>query len=121
MDQAAPDIHLTAFQRTGTLLALALSGCAALHPLGEPPADWPTLRIIDRGSAGLLAACSPYVGLLSWPPLGCAVVDMGARTCTIWYISQAVRVEELKHCEGRDHIGESTLADLWRRAKGTTR
>lgn len=95
------------------ILALALSGCGHLAGMTEPPQDWPELKIIDHGASGMLSACSQYTNFFTWPPMGCAVVYFETKVCELWAVSDWIRAEEIKHCMGRDHFGESTLADAW--------
>jgi hypothetical protein len=81
----------------------------------SPPSGWPALKVIDHGADGTLENCSRYTNPLTWPPLGCAVVDFQRKVCDVWAMAEWVRAEELKHCAGHDHADETTLADAWTR------
>lgn len=102
------------------LLALA-HGCGHLGEMTEPPADWPELKVIDYGSSGVIENCTKYSSILTWPPLGCAEVYFKEGICKVWHLNEWVRGEELKHCQGRDHQGETTLLDAWNAYKGAPR
>ena len=103
------------------LVCLALSGCGHITGMTEPPSDWPELKIIDHGAEGMYSACAKYTNFFTWPPMGCAEVYFERRVCELWAISAYIRDEEIKHCVGRDHLGESTLADAWRAHKAKKR
>ena len=81
----------------------------------KPPPDWPVLRIIERIAAQgeLQSLCrSPWYVYVS----ACAIPDFDARTCLIVYNGLpdvSVVQHEWAHCEGWDHVGETTLTDRW--------
>lgn len=97
-------------------------GCTIVDQHRAPPADWPELkRIIHKvgywelqkicGRDGILFGCGGY-----------AIVDLAARTCTIYYTGdgewgQRALEHEEDHCQGKDHIGMKTLANLWEKYK----
>ena len=92
-----------------------LAACGHVMTMTSPPPDWPALQVIDHGADGTLANCSRYTNFLTWPPLGCAVVDFKRKVCDVWALAEWTKAEELKHCAGRDHADETTLADAWTR------
>lgn len=50
--------------------------------------------------------------------MGCAVVNFNEGKCYITTMGQREVVEhERLHCQGYDHFGETTMADLWQRWK----
>ena len=89
--------------------------CAQVEGMTQPPADWPKLSIYydvvsDRDIA---VKCRQIVAIA-----GCAMPRFSEDVCLI-YLSQSyyrnftVVSEEIAHCEGQDHHGESVLADAW--------
>lgn len=96
---------------------IAFAGCGHITGMTEPPADWPDLKVIDHGAEGMYAACAKYTNFFTWPPMGCAEIYFNPPKCELWAISDYIHDEEIKHCRGQDHGGESTLADAWRAYK----
>lgn len=102
--------------RAALLLALLLSTgvtAAEIDHSRPAPADWPKLTVTAHmvGMYDLYANCThPAV------QLGCAVIDFKARTCRI-YVAEGTGLVVLDHegghCDGRDHVGETTLRDAW--------
>lgn len=104
-------------------LALALAAGCATVTHGEPPVDWPQLKHVEvrTGPIEVQRLCSPAranMTALTWAlTLGlvmqCALIDFDAGTCTkIRPIDETDGDEhEEEHCQGKDHVGESVLAD----------
>lgn len=103
--------------RLALVFCLSLMGCGHLIEMTQPPADWPQLSIVDHGADGTIANCSAYTSIFTWPPLGCAVVDFDRMVCDVWAMTGWVYREEVKHCQGRDHYDDDTLAKEWERHK----
>jgi len=119
-------------------LAFAMVGCAtpitvdtdpvkffaATHKLDPAPADWPKLRIeveyLPADQIGIICG-----GLtIARPIAGCAYAYFVRGVCVI-HINHSMRsnwivatlAEEIKHCNGQDHAGQTTLLDAWQRYK----
>ena len=101
----------------------AVSGCATMIDQHvEAPKDWPLLDVRDNvvGAWEIQRKCYKYVPL-GWKLMGgfaggCAEINFEERTCNIYraYDASPEWMEHEKdHCLGRDHVGDSTLADAW--------
>lgn len=107
-----------------------LNGCTVIDKSTAPPADWPRLQVTETlvGTLDMIVRCYKHLPLgmmlLGGIPLACAEIDLNAGTCTIWYASITPTQSldhEREHCDGHDHVGESTLRDFfarWKRREG---
>lgn len=64
------------------------------------------------------AAVPFWMKLLGGVSTACAWVDLSKMQCHVYVHEQSdendpLYVHELEHCEGKDHFGDSTLADHW--------
>lgn len=98
------------------LLAAAFSGGCTLALKAEAPEGWPELERFEHFNVAhedMERAC----GLRNI--VACAVVDLCKRTCTKYYTegynTGFVREHEEGHCQGRDHPGERTFEELFKR------
>ena len=102
------------------VMVLLLSGCGHILPLTDPVPGWPKLEVRERpGFFTTIANCSKYTNPLTWPPIGCVEFDLDKGTCDnyFWkipFLWRWIRDEENKHCVGRDHFGETYLAEFLR-------
>jgi hypothetical protein len=106
-------------------LILLASGCATAYidktRFGGRIEGWPRLAVVEHhvSDREMVATCASTLPL-GVEPAGCAWVDLERRICHL-YLGEAVpmhatvRAHELNHCDGRDHIGETALHDLWLR------
>ena len=114
------------------LILLLLTGCATftVDELTAPPADWPTLKVIEHrlpfserteacgGSTGRTIAAIFIPGIAI--PVGCTRIYFAKGECHIWIPEEPedeIEPHELAHCAGRDHPGRSFFRDLWERYK----
>ncbi len=106
------------------ILALSLSGCAAMlyttiDEHVKPPVDWPDLerRTHYVSQKEINEICR--VGVNE----ACAVVNFLTMTCDKYFMvaeqREFVFEHEEKHCQGYDHPGERTFAEAWERFKQT--
>ena len=101
------------------LLCLSLAGCGSMT---AAPEGWPELtrtEVLNVGVGEVAKICAD-----TFAPLACAHVDLCTLTCTTYYQSgmylQFIRDHEDGHCNGSDHVGETTFADLlalWKTGK----
>lgn len=98
-----------------------ISGCATVISHEPAPADWPALTRSTHyvGIFELQRQCYSSIPLI-WKLLGgfamqCVQIDFAARTCTKYRPENTTDGDdhEEDHCDGRDHVGESTLRDAW--------
>lgn len=65
--------------------------------------------------------CAKWAAWYMWPTFACAVIDFNAKTCDIWLDAEdpdaGIEKHEHDHCDGRDHVGETYLRDLWEQHK----
>jgi len=100
---------------------------AESHKLDPAPADWPDLVIevdyVPDATARII--CAPVIA--GQFIAGCAFMNFARGACMVtinhsmrseWIV--ATLAEELKHCRGQDHVGESTMRDAWARYKSMT-
>lgn len=106
------------------LAILLLSGCTTIGHVA-PPADWPELEVIVHNvpHATMRNVCAKYAHW-TMSPEACAEFFFGRGECHLWFSadfppSRGILEHEYLHCEGYDHVGQSTLVDLWRRYKAT--
>jgi hypothetical protein len=104
-------------------LALVAPACAMIgHE--PPPSDWPSLKrvVIETENAPqMIDACVrrglKVIGYGIFTTVGaCAHADFCTMTCTkVWPkgASETTKMHEEKHCEGRDHPGETTFKNAW--------
>lgn len=101
------------------VLVLFLSGCTTIGH-APPPAAWPVLKqtITHKSLWETHTACgwgiTSFV-LGAWVP-ACARIQFNAActwgTCDIITSSDSLIEHEKQHCEGRDHVGSTYLADF---------
>ena len=96
---------------------LALASCSTIDP-NNRVAAWPDLRVVEHYVSGaeMYAQCKRYVsaGML---PLGCAAFHLDAGECHLWFDERPARwvVEhERMHCLGYDHVGDDSMARMYR-------
>ena len=103
------------------VLAL-LAGCATVIDEHMPPPDgWPTLemRTVYLGPVALEKKCWKYqplyMKLLGGLVIQCVEANFEELTCTQYRPRDATDgdAHEAEHCDGRDHVGESTMRDAW--------
>lgn len=108
--------------RPAILLCVLLTGCSAIDMHKPPPSDWPTLAISYHkvGFWEMQRHCGTSgPKFLLMQAFGCAWIDFDSMTCRIYYAAEdeasaALVIEhEEEHCRGRDHVGASTLRNLW--------
>lgn len=104
------------------LLALALSACTLVGH--EKVAGWPRLQVFEHSvpHAEMRERCGKYVGF-AMSPEACAEFTFDARRCDIWYSAdfpptRAMIEHERLHCQGYDHIGARTMAEMLARYRG---
>jgi hypothetical protein len=102
-----------------------LTGCAAIDMHAPSPSDWPDLMPVEHyvPHAEMRDRCSRYVGPFSSPE-ACAEIHFVERRCDMWFSadmppSRYVIEHERQHCQGYDHINDSTLRDAWENHKRT--
>ncbi len=103
-------------------LALVLSACTVVGH--EKVQGWPKMEIVSHyvPNDELNERCARYVGF-GMLPEACAEFDFKANRCDIWFsadfLPTASMVEhERLHCQGYDHIGQSTMAEMLARYRG---
>ena len=100
-----------------------LTGCAGISHK-PAPTDWPRLEVREHrlSNWALLKQCYSSVSLpmklLGGVAFACAWINLRSMTCDVYVHEDAGQDEpsylhELEHCAGKDHYGDSTLADLW--------
>lgn len=111
--------------RGAPVLLLFLLAACAVNSLYAPP-DWPQLRRVympfddtpamveEGGRRGLDVSLYGLVTFEGW-----AHANFCDMTCTIGYVrgGEHVLTHELEHCDGRDHVGASTMRDSWEQYK----
>jgi hypothetical protein len=106
-------------------IVLLASACATTYMdktrFGERIAGWPRLAVVEHHVTDqeMLATCASTLPL-GVEPAGCAWVDLERRICHLYFgeatsMHAVLRAHEVQHCDGRDHVGENALHDLWRR------
>lgn len=100
---------------------LASCGIIPIDIHRPPPTDFPKLVVAIHvvSQQTMLGRC---VTPIARAPLACAAVDFNTMTCNIWYSVDVPPTKEIDeherlHCKGYDHIGESTIRDLWQKYK----
>lgn len=98
------------------LLALLL--LASCTPIGHVKVDgWPVLAVSENVVANnvMRDRCSRYMPA-GVSPMGCAEINIKARTCDIWlsadFPSPDNAIHERLHCDGYDHPGGTFLKGL---------
>lgn len=101
-------------------LLLALL-CASAHASEidwnkPPPADWPTLtqKVLYVSAYDFETYCKPDEPNVG----GCAIPYFDLNLCMIYVRDDlqfylALLTHEEGHCDGKDHYGESAMADKW--------
>jgi hypothetical protein len=99
---------------------MLLAGCSSIDHVKVE--GWPALEVVERyvPKAELHARCSEYVSTMWVAPVACAQFDFVNARCYVWYSadeppSAATIAHERLHCQGYDHVGDTTLRDLMRR------
>jgi hypothetical protein len=104
------------------VLASLVAGCATVIDEHMPPPDgWPTLetRTVYLGPIALEKKCWKYqplyMKLLGGLAIQCVEANFDELTCTQYRPRDPTDGDqhEAEHCEGRDHVGETTLRDAW--------
>lgn len=87
-------------------------------------AGWPELAVIEHyvPETELRERCSKYVGF-GMSAQACAEFDFVSRRCDLWFSadfrpSPSMIEHERLHCQGYDHIGMNTMADMLARYRG---
>lgn len=109
--------------RTSPLLLALLVGCTTIGHQ-PPPSDWPVLKekILYVNGATLYKYCES--NLLTDFAFACARISFEKRVCYIVLPEQTadgsqpwLLEHEREHCKGKDHAGESGLAQAWEKWK----
>jgi len=102
--------------KTALVAVFLCTGCTMIDYAKAPPADWPELKV-DVYRTTFWDTQRLCGGNLLFPTPACAAVDFKGRRCTIITSTDDERVmeHERAHCRGYDHVGETTLADVWGR------
>jgi hypothetical protein len=100
------------------LLAVLLSACTIVGH--EKVAGWPALQMVEHyvPHSEMRERCVQYTGF-GMSPEACAEFDLVRRRCDIWYSADfppgpEIIEHERLHCQGYDHIGGTTLAQILR-------
>jgi hypothetical protein len=109
-------------QASAVLLAL-LTACTFIGH--EKVADWPALEIVEHyvPEAQMRERCVKYVAF-GMSPQACAEFSFERNRCDLWFSSDfpptpAMVAHERLHCQGFDHAGMNTMADILARYRGT--
>jgi hypothetical protein len=103
------------------VLVVLLSGCTIISHKPTPD-DWPQLKVTEVSHASswsVIRHCYQYTPMWARLMLGfnvaCAEIDFRSMTCTVHAApgDDTNREHELDHCAGKDHVGASTLRDVW--------
>ena len=102
--------------RRALALALLLCSCTTIDA-GNRVNSWPELKVRVHEVEGweLHQHCASTVSVFDMA-LGCAWIDLNARTCDIYISSPPqdfVLQHELAHCAGMEHPGEDTLHKMY--------
>jgi hypothetical protein len=104
------------------LLALVLTACTIVGH--EQVAGWPQLEIVEHyvPEAEMRERCVKYVGW-GMSPQACAEFDFARRRCDLWFSAdfpppRSMVEHEHLHCQGYDHLGMRTMADMLARYRG---
>jgi hypothetical protein len=86
------------------------------------------LEVVERyvPQAEMRSRCKEYVTSVAMVPVACAQFDFVNARCYVWYNadeppSAATIAHERLHCQGYDHVGETTMRDLLRGSRGQGR
>jgi hypothetical protein len=97
-------------------LAMVLSACTIVGH--EKVAGWPQMEIVAHyvPSQEMRDRCAPYVGF-GMLPEACAEFNFAANRCDLWFSADfpppaSIVEHERLHCEGYDHIGQRTMAEM---------
>jgi hypothetical protein len=109
-------------QASLVLLAMVVTACTIVGH--QHVAGWPELAVIEHyvPEAELRSRCAKYVGF-GMSPQACAEFDFVSQRCDLWFSADfppsASMVEhEHLHCQGYDHIGMGTMAEMLARYRG---
>ncbi|MGH8742256.1 MAG: hypothetical protein ACREUN_15155 [Burkholderiales bacterium] len=98
------------------LLAMVLSACTMVGH--RQVAGWPRMEVVEHyvPEARLREVCAKYVGF-GMSPQACAEFRFVQNRCDLWFSadfppSRSMVEHERLHCQGYDHIGMRTMADL---------
>ena len=100
---------------TTVVFAAALAACTTVGH--EKVEDWPELEIVEHrvSSAQMYDRCRKYVafGML---PMACAEFNLATQRCDIWLVEgfapRPIVEHERLHCQGHDHVGETSMRDF---------
>ena len=108
--------RMTRHAALAILFLLFLPACTIIgHQKVE---GWPQLTVIEHHvpHAAMRDRCAKYAPWGSSPE-ACAEFNLAERTCTLWFSADFpppaffVRHERM-HCEGYDHLGETSMRDF---------
>ncbi len=109
-----------------TLAAALCAGCNTMID-HEKVEGWPQLALYEHYVPNLQMRerCVKYTPIGA-SPLACAEFNFVERRCDIWYSadfppSKAVIEHERLHCDGYDHVGETTMRGILERYLAATR
>lgn len=104
------------------VLAMVASACTMVGH--QQVAGWPKMTIVEHyvPEAEMRERCAKYVGF-GMSPQACAEFHFGANRCDLWFSAdfpptRAMVEHERLHCEGYDHVGMGTMADMLARYRG---
>ena len=102
------------------LIVAALAACTTIDQHKAAPADWPQLEVREHvvSTPEMIWRCYAtlplFMKLMGGVPIACAFVsESGCDIYVTGWTPQHVLEHEREHCAGRDHVGDSTLADWW--------
>ena len=105
------------------LLAMVLTACTIVGH--EQVAGWPRLEIVEHyvPEAQMRERCVKYVAF-GMSPQACAEFSFDRNRCDLWFSADfpptpAMVKHERLHCQGYDHAGMNTMADILARYRGT--
>jgi hypothetical protein len=98
------------------LAFLALSACTVVGH--EKVQSWPQMEIVEHHvpHAVMRERCAKYVGF-GMTPEACAEFDFAGNRCHLWFSADFppnrwMLEHERLHCQGYDHIGMTTMAEM---------
>lgn len=96
-------------------LLAALAGCSIVSQ--HRVDGWPSLAVIEHrvSEAKLRDVCDPNANPFVAVSVACVTFDLKRGQCHYWQSKDFpppswVREHELKHCDGYDHVGGTTMA-----------
>jgi hypothetical protein len=98
------------------LMAMVLTACTIVGH--QRVAGWPELAVVEHHvpEAEMRSRCAKYVAF-GMSPQACAEFNFALRRCDIWFSAdfpptRSMVEHERLHCQGYDHLGMSTMAEL---------